>query len=108
MNDAFFTGGRKSDDVTVGFTLYDFGFLSARSRDNSSVNSVNEHWPTTGDLTRRCWSRLKHLVTERANHFKRNVVVLSVVLECTFVQIPQPHTGSCRPMLNSEGLDVTH
>lgn len=108
MNDTFFTGGRESDNVTVGFPLYDAGFLSARSRENSSVDVVNEYWPRTGDLTRRCWGRLKHLVTERAHNFKYDEMVLRAVLECTFVQIPQPHARSCRPMLNSKGSNLAH
>lgn len=108
MNDAFCAGGPETDDVTVGFTLYDASFLSARSRNNSSVDSVNEYWPTTGDLARRCGGGLKHLVTERATHFKSDVVVLSAVREFAFVQIPQAHAGSCRPMSNSKRLNFPH
>lgn len=108
MYDTFFTDGRESDNVTVGFTLNDTGFLSARSRDNSSVNVVNEHWPATGDLTRRGWSGLKHLVTERAINFKYNEVMLLVVLEFAFVQIPQPHVRSCCPIANAVRLQLAH
>lgn len=108
MYDTFFADGSEVDDVTIGLALHDTGFLSARSRDDSSVDVVNEHWPTTGDLTRRGWSGLKHLLTERAINLKHNEVMLLVVLELTFVQIPQTHVGSCCPISNAVRLQLTH
>lgn len=106
MYDTFFADRRESDNVTVGFALYGTGFLSARSRNSSSVDVVNEYWPATGDLTRRGWSGLKHLLTERAINLKYDEVMPFVVLELTLVQIPQTHVGSCCPISNAVRLQL--
>jgi hypothetical protein len=108
VNDTFFAGARKSDDVTIGFALYNFGFLSARCCDGSSVNVVDEDQLPTGDFARRYRGGLKHLTAERAADFKRDEVMLSTVLEFAFVQIPQPHVRPSRPMLDSVRPNLAH